>query len=144
MTVRTAYGPKDRLQIQFTGHGKTKQAMKAECDINNIMARYQKTGVIDFTNTHEARYGDCTGIDFENSLQEVAAARELFSALPSGLRTRFENDPAQFLDFVNDEKNEAEAIELGIITKPEKKAEPEKRQRRKTSPEVKKPEPVDK
>ncbi len=115
MTLRSAYGPKQRQTITFPETGRTKISMQAECDINNIMKKYQKTGVLDFVNTHQAQYGDATGIDFQNAMQRVAKSREMFADLPSSIRKRFDNDPAQFLDFVNDANNAEEARKMGLI-----------------------------
>lgn len=112
----TAYGPKVKVSQHFPeGFGRTKQSFAAECDINNIMARYAKTGVLDFANQHAPQYADCTGIEFEAGMQTIAAAKSMFADLPAELRSRFENDPAQFLDFVNDDRNHEEAKELGLL-----------------------------
>ncbi len=121
--IRHAYGPKQRQQIHFPEQGRTKQAMQAECDINNIMAKFQKTGVIDFVNKHSPQFGDATGIEFQDAMEKVAKSREMFAELPSKVRKRFDNDPAQFLDFVNDPENEAEARVLGL-TKDRRKEKP--------------------
>ncbi len=113
--IRQAYGPKKRQQIHFPEHGRTKQAMQAECDINNIMAKYQRTGMIDFVNKHAAHYGDCTAIDFQKSMQTVITMREMFSELTSSVRKRFDNDPEKFLNFMENAENRQEAIQLGLI-----------------------------
>ena len=115
MTLRSAYGPKKRQQISFPEQGRTKISMQAECDINNIMKKYQKTGVIDFVNTHQSQYGDATGLDFQQAMERVAKSREMFADLPSSVRKRFENDPGQFLDFINDANNDKEARQMGLI-----------------------------
>lgn len=114
---KTAYGLKSRESMSFpaTGFGRTKQAFAAECDINNIMARYQRTGVIDFAQKNAAQYGDCTGIEFQAGMETVRKAQELFDALPSKLRSRFQNEPAQFLEFVQNPENAEEARELGLV-----------------------------
>lgn len=115
----TAYGPKVKQQlICEPGFGRTKQSFKDECDINNILKRFQKTGVLDFVNKHAAQYGDVIGADFQSAMNIIAQANSMFADLPAHLRTRFENDPAQFLDFVADEKNRPEALELGLLKQP--------------------------
>ena len=38
----------------------------------------------------------------------------MFEELPATIRKKFENDPAKFLDFVNDERNADEMVELGL------------------------------
>ena len=39
----------------------TKQSFADECDINNIMKRYIKDGVVNHLNTYQGNYGDFTG-----------------------------------------------------------------------------------
>jgi len=38
----------------------------------------------------------------------------MFNDLPSSIRSRFGNDPAAFLDFVQDENNADEMVKLGL------------------------------
>lgn len=111
----TAYGPKTKTPMAFASIGRTKQSFKDECDINHIMARYMKTGVLDFVSKHQGRYGDVTGMDFMFAMEQVSKANSLFHELPSSIRTRFENNPALFLDFVHDPRNEAEMHSLGLM-----------------------------
>ncbi len=125
MTLRSAYGPKARHSITFTGQGRTKQSHKKECDINNIMARFQKTGAIDFVNTQSPQFGDATGMEFQTAMETVSKANEMFDAMPSKIRDRFKNDPQKLLTFLENEENRSEAVFLGLLKEPEAK-EPEK------------------
>jgi len=115
--IRTAYGKKQRSGIKFTGPSLTKQSFTKECDINNILKKYQKTGAIDHVNKNEASYGYATSDDFTASMAIVAKGQSMFEELPSTIRTKFENDPAKFLDFVQDENNLKEMQELGLAHK---------------------------
>lgn len=119
----TAYGPKNRLQTDFSPISRTKQSFKAECDVNGIMARYIKTGVLDFANRNQPRYADVTGATFQNAMTVIAGARSMFHQLPAAIRDRFKNDPGTFFDYVNNPANKAEAIELGLI-QPEQPEQP--------------------
>lgn len=115
----SAYSSKIKVDITFPANeDRTKQSFKGEADINNIMARYQKTGVLDFAQKHEPQYGDVTGLDYEAGMQAIATAKSMFADLPSSVRARFQNDPREFLDFVQDTRNRDEARELGLL-KPE-------------------------
>jgi phage internal scaffolding protein len=116
-TVRSAFTGQTPGQyaLKFNKPSRTKQSFMDECDINVIMAQYQQTGVIDFVTKHPPQFIDCTGADFDKAAYTVAAAQSLFNDLPSALRNRFENDPAQFLDFVHDESNKEEAQALGLL-----------------------------
>lgn len=113
---RTAYGPKLKISLTSTAVSRTKQSFKAECDINNIMARYQKTGVLDFTQKNEPRYGDVTGFEFQRAMLTIAQSKSMFAEMPSALRARFKNDPREFLEYIHDPRNVEEAQELGLLT----------------------------
>ena len=39
----------------------TKQSFKDECNINNIMSKYMKDGLIGHVNKHQGRYDDLPG-----------------------------------------------------------------------------------
>lgn len=124
LPFHSAYSHPTRVRVTFSGPGRTKQSFKDECDINQIMARYQRTGVLDFQNRNAPQYGDCTGVEFQAGLELVMKARRLFAELPSTVRRRFANDPGEFLDFVNDERNRAEAITMGLVRAPEADSTP--------------------
>ena len=96
----------------------TRQEFAQECDINVILARYQASGEIDFLNKHAPKYMDTTAVDFQTAMETVANAQSAFNDLPSHVRDRFKNDPAQLLDFVHNEANRDEAIKLGLIAPP--------------------------
>jgi len=106
--------PRRRVAISDTLPSMAKQSFKAECDINNIMKAYQRTGAISHFATHEPQYAYCPSEDFREALEIVQQGRELFAALPSSIRTRFGNDPAEFLAFVQDDRNADEARALGL------------------------------
>lgn len=116
--IKSAYSPKLRVQLVCReGSGRTRQSFKDECDINNIMSRFQRTGVLDFVNRREPQYVDCTGLDYQRAQDLVLQAKAMFAELPSSLRSRFENDPARFLDFCQDPENQDELVKLGLAEK---------------------------
>lgn len=95
----------------------TKQEFKDECDINVLMRHYQQTGLAPPVAAGMANYGDFSqDIDFLAAQRVVVRAREQFEALPSGIRDRFNNDPARFLAFINDKANLDEAAKLGLLS----------------------------
>lgn len=100
----------------------TKQEFKDDCDINRIVARFIQSGgtVLDSVNNLQAVYGDFSNIpDFTAMQAFVADAYSAFYQLPAELRYKFKNDPQKLIDFVNDPVNEAKAVELGLLAKPE-------------------------
>lgn len=110
------YGPKRKVSITFTEPGLAKQSFKAECDINTIMARYMKTGLLDHVRAQQGRYLDVTGADFQAAQNLVAGATSMFFDLPSSIRERFDNNPAFFLEFMENPANAQEAASLGLQT----------------------------
>lgn len=96
------------------GEGRTEQAHAGEADINTIMARANRGEHSDYINKYEPHYGDASGPDFYQAQQLIAGANTMFEDLPSKLRSKFNHDPAQFLEFVQDPKNEDELIELKL------------------------------
>lgn len=97
------------------GSSRTKQAFKDECDINRIMRKYQKTGLISHIR-EGGRWGEdvSNAQDFQTSLNIVIAAQAAFAALPSDIRNKFGNDPKKLLAFIDDPKNEQELVTLGL------------------------------
>ncbi|AXH77094.1 MAG: internal scaffolding protein [Microviridae sp.] len=115
--------------------GRTHQSFQAECDIRNIMSQYKRTGVVNHVTSLAGRFDDISEIpSFHEAMNVIAESKETFLQLPSSLRKRFNNDPAEFLDFVHNPDSRDEMIKLGminppkedvsnIITKPESKDE---------------------
>lgn len=106
------------VSLKFPAHSRwTKQSFKEECDINTIMARYQSTGEMPNLDVRAPQYLDVFGMDFQAMQNQVLEAQALFMELPSKLRTRFGNDPGQFLEYVADPQNHAEMRELGLLNR---------------------------
>lgn len=93
----------------------TEQAHKATCDVNNIIRKYDKTGLILHVSRFEAQYGDMTGLDFKTAQDLVLNAQASFDELPSNIRKYFNNSPMELLTFMEDPNNREKAIELGLI-----------------------------
>lgn len=94
----------------------TQQQFADDCDINNIMAKYEKTGQVTHLSNKQGVYGDFSDItDYQDMLHRVAAAQESFQTLPAKTRQRFQNDPGELISFLQDRKNYDEAISLGLI-----------------------------
>lgn len=98
----------------------TSQAPTDEVDINKIMARVAKGQTV-LTAAGEPFYGDVSDLGgLQDALIKVQEAEDLFMQYPAQLRERFENDPVQFVEFLEDPKNHDEAVKLGLaLPKPE-------------------------
>lgn len=94
----------------------TKQSFAEEVDINTIVRRFNITGELP-TNVRMPEYGDFEGIfDFTSAMNAIRAAQESFDAMPADVRSRFHNDPAQFVDFCSNQANRQEAEKLGLVS----------------------------
>lgn len=116
-----------KYQKVFTKPSLTKQSFRDECDVNQVMKRFEKTGVIDHQNPRKPVYADVsTFTDYQTSVGIVLRAHEAFEGLPSDIRAQFDNDPGKFLEFFEDPANENKAIELGLIPHPPESTEKSK------------------
>ena len=98
----------------------TQQHFERETNINSIVNRYQKTGVLPTALIREVQFGE-VGPDLVQSLNKIKEAKEQFMQLPAKIRDQFENNPDHFLRFLADPHNFEKAKSLGIVV--EKKVE---------------------
>lgn len=128
MKLKTAYDNHDQASLDTAIACKdktlTQQHFKDECDINVIVERFGLTGEIPHV-VNIPTYGDFEGIfDFQTAMNTVRAAEEAFMTLPAKMRARFNNQPHQLLEFLNDDENRDEAVKLGLLNKPEPSPQP--------------------
>ncbi|WNK13022.1 MAG: internal scaffolding protein [Microvirus sp.] len=85
-----------------------------ECDINIIMKKYGAGGMLP-QRTDLPKSGDFTAVtDFRSALDLVDQAREAFADVPAAVRKQFNNDPAQFMAFMENPENKDEIKKLGL------------------------------
>lgn len=116
--VYSLYDPPRVEGLKFDGDpGLTDPSHKQSCDIGTILAKYSRTGELPIvTHMGTPRYGDFSDVvDYQSALMKVQEAEDAFMDLPAKVRSRFENDPGQFLEFMADKKNEEEARSLGLL-----------------------------
>lgn len=96
----------------------TQQHFKDDADINKIIARYNRTGVLvdpSVPRSGEALFGDFSQVkDFAEAQNFICLAKEAFMELDSSIRRRFNNDPSELIAFLNDPSNIEEGRKLGI------------------------------
>ncbi|QCQ84869.1 internal scaffolding protein [Blackfly microvirus SF02] len=98
----------------------TRQSEMAGCDIHNILKQFSQRGFEDLVRQNAAlgQYADLTDLpEYQDALNIVHAADASFAALPSQVRDRFHNDPMRFIEFLQDPRNQDEAVRLGLATK---------------------------
>lgn len=113
--LKVKAGERYRPVIHCTEDKFTVQSARDECDINRIVARFEKSGILP-TIDRVGIFVDVSNVgDYREALERVETAREAFMRLPAVARERFDNDPATFLDFMADPANEPEAVKLGLV-----------------------------
>lgn len=107
---------RERGSFTFEGvTSMTEQAHADLCDVHLIMKRFERTQMCDHVSAFSGEYGDYIGAeDFHASMNKIAEAESMFETIPSGIRAKFGHDPARFLEWIQDEKNRAEILELGF------------------------------
>lgn len=125
-----------RVSLDFTGESsRTKQAFKDECDVNQILAKYNKTQQLNHVNSISGHYGDFTNAtDYQTSLNAVMDANERFMGLSAQVRAKFNNNPAQFIDFMSNDQNYEEALNLGLLDSQKAQAYLEKKSQPQSQP----------
>lgn len=110
------YRPHPRVLANTGERSRTKQAHKDECDINNIVAQYQRTGIIQHVHRARGTFEDLPDpISFQEGMNQVIQAQEAFAQLPSKVRDYFGNDPSRFLAAFEDPKQEDQLRAFGLI-----------------------------
>lgn len=108
------YGNHTRRPVVVCGPGRTKQAMKDECDVNLIVARYVRDGLVTHLAKGQPRYLDVSEVgDYRSAIEQVRAVEDFFDALPAKVRAYFQNDPAAFLDTMSDPAKAVQLDKLG-------------------------------
>ena len=104
----------------FTKPSLTKQAFRDESNVNNIMAKYLQTGLLDHVNQHQGSYADFINApDYHTAMNRITAADQAFQSMPSDIRKKFSNSPSEFLEFAQNPDNVEEMRELGLLPGPE-------------------------
>lgn len=102
-----------RLHMEKFEKTRAQQHAKDQCDINIILSKFQKTGRLPLRDRVPIYDDFSTVTDYKESLEILLKATDQFDNLPSELRNRFKNDPAEFLKFVENAEHK-ELVELGL------------------------------
>ncbi len=104
------------------------QTHKEDCDVNTIMRKFQKTGIIEHRAKHGLQYGNVPAMDYREAMETVAISNSMFEELPSKARQYFDNDPAKFLEFTENPENieKLATLDIGLgkpVLRPVKKTQ---------------------
>ena len=122
MRFKTIFDTYEEKQgIIFKEPTMTIQSEKDNCDINIIMNRYATCGTPLPVRSDgvEPMFADVSELgDYMENFNRCKQAEEMFNALPSALRKELDNNPANLLPFIQDEKNKERCYEYGLLNKP--------------------------
>lgn len=99
---------------------RTRQEFAEDCDINNIMAKYETTGFLpQNVNTREPAYLDLsnTPTRLQDALALVEEAQTAFMTLPAEIRRDLDNSPINFVEWAQDPAN-ADTLRKYGLAKP--------------------------
>lgn len=90
-----------RVQLKFTEPGLTEQTHKSECDINRIIKKFVNTGQLPTNISQNPQYGFAPEIDFKKALDLTKKLHSEFDSLTDSDKQKFNNDPAQYGEFLS-------------------------------------------
>lgn len=116
MNIRGPYSAKtgESFGLSFHKPSRTKQSFAEEADINTLVRRFNITGQIP-QNVRPPLLEDFTDVfDFHSAQNALVEANRSFMRMPSSVRNRFQNDPAQFVEFCSNPENLEEMRKMGL------------------------------
>ena len=112
----SGYSPIPKADTVPEGRSMTEQLHMKACDVNNIVKRFERTGVMEHVQGRAPQYTDVSEVpDYHAALEVVKAVEEMFSSMPAVLRDKFDNDAGVYLEWINDPANRAEAVEMQLL-----------------------------
>lgn len=127
----TRYNPPPQVSVKFSKPSLTQQQFRQECDINNIIASVDSSGVINnplWNGTRRPLYGDFSGIqdmDYLQAQNTFLEASARFMELPAKVRQQFNNNPAELLSYLQGNPPVEELAKLGFADVPAKVESPQ-------------------
>lgn len=124
MQFRTMYHYRDETLHQgiiFEEPSMTDQSQYKDTDINNIVKRFEVTGLLDSPGAVDyttLKYGDATLLpDYQTALDLVNGVQEEFATLPSEIREKFGHDPMNLVEALGDPNKRTMLQDIGLISK---------------------------
>lgn len=110
------YREHERVIQEVGEESMTKQSHKDECDIYNILAQFNRTNIFTHVNNNQPLYETLPDpIDYQQSLNTLIEAENAFATLSSAVRDRYGNNPALFLQALQDTDQHEYLRKEGIL-----------------------------
>ena len=106
---------RERVRTPVGTRSRTKQSFMDQTDINLIMKKFGRTGVLEHTTHKEPQYGDFTmSVDLQEAIELVKTAQEKFMGLPAEVRFAAGNSPVQYSEMLASEEGAMMLQEAGL------------------------------
>jgi hypothetical protein len=106
-----------RSCLELPKESKVDKSFKKASDINNIVGKFLKTGVLPQVH-RQGVYGDYSEVPtLEEAFEAANQAVELFLSLPSDVRKLMDNDPSKLESWLLDDNNADLAEKHGLLVK---------------------------
>lgn len=113
--IRNVYVEHEAVDLDASHDGMCRQEFADECDINVLMATYEKTGVLNHFNRATPQFLDVSEIpDLQLAMEVLHNATDAFMTLPAVVRREFDNDAVKFVEYAQDPKNVERMREWGL------------------------------
>lgn len=104
--IRDVYVEHEPVDLICADDGMTRQEFKDECDINVLMATYERNGSLNHFNRMSPQYLDVTDVpDLPRAIAMMEAAETAFMTLPASVRREFDNSAVNFVAFAENPAN---------------------------------------
>lgn len=123
--VRNRFDIVESKGLDTGSESKVQQNLQSQTDINQVVGRYKKTGLLQSTRnlSMQPQKGPVFGVypfeDFQDAYNHIQQVKQDFMALPARVRQRFDNNPSNVVRFVDNPANAVEAIKMGLFKMPE-------------------------
>lgn len=97
----------------------TVQSEADDADINKIVAKFIKTGLMPVNPRSALTDEFVEPVDYRSALDAIRKAEEMFMEYPADVRKKFDNDPGKFLEFTANKDNLEEMYKMGLAIRPE-------------------------
>lgn len=107
---------RNKIRLDFSdAPSRTKSEFADDCNINNIVGKAMKTGILPSGN-RKPLFEDFSMVsDYVDTQRTIAQAEQNFMQLDPTIREQFGNNVANLLDFIDNPENAEEAAAMGLI-----------------------------
>lgn len=116
----TRFSPPPAVVTKIQGPSLTEQHHKRETEINGVVSRFMRTGILGDPNSYrDMKFGDFSQIgSYQDAQNAIVDAKERFLALPAKVRAEFDNDPGKLLAALSDGSQLEKLVKLGLVSAP--------------------------